>query len=344
MKPKYTEPRPVRPSVTVRAPARLHLGFLDLSGSLGRRFGSIGLAINSHHTRLDVRPAPRLTISGDSLLDETRARLEQIHQRFYQTLGQHVPEPERAVEIRIKELIPEHAGLGSGTQLALTLGRALISLHQLDIGTAELAQNLGRGKRSGIGIATFDSGGFVVDGGLKPEQTVPPTLFHQTFPEQWRIVMVMDPAHQGIHGQHETQAFGHLPPFPLDHARTICHLTLMQLLPSLAEQNIDGFGQAVTEIQKLIGDHFASAQGGRYTSPLVAACLTQAQKLGHTGIAQSSWGPTGCIFVSSAQQAALLTQQLQEFVRAQSLPMPTFISTAANNQGAIIETVTQDWL
>ncbi len=26
------------------APARLHLGFLDLNGGLGRRFGSLGLA------------------------------------------------------------------------------------------------------------------------------------------------------------------------------------------------------------------------------------------------------------------------------------------------------------
>jgi beta-ribofuranosylaminobenzene 5'-phosphate synthase len=336
---KHAGPWSVIQSVTVRAPARLHLGFLDLNAALGRRFGSIGLAINSHHTQLSVRPAARLSIVGDTLLNETRARLEKIHQRFYQTIGQQVPESDRNVEIEIKELIPEHAGLGSGTQLALTLGTALARLHQLDVRTAELAQQLGRGKRSGIGIAIFDSGGFVVDGGLKSEQSVPPILFHRAYPENWHIIMVMDPAHQGIHGQHETQAFGHLPAFPLDNARTICHLTLMQLLPSLAEQDIEGFGHAVTEIQKLIGDHFASAQGGRYTSPLVAACLEQAQKLGHTGIAQSSWGPTGCIFVSSAQQAELLTQQLQAFITTQALTMPKFISTTADNRGAIIETV-----
>ena len=31
--------------VEVFAPARLHLGFLDLQGGLGRSYGSIGLAI-----------------------------------------------------------------------------------------------------------------------------------------------------------------------------------------------------------------------------------------------------------------------------------------------------------
>ena len=46
-------------SVTVTAPARLHLGFLDLNGGLGRRFGSIGLAIGGLQTRLTISVAER---------------------------------------------------------------------------------------------------------------------------------------------------------------------------------------------------------------------------------------------------------------------------------------------
>ena len=38
MRPKIATSTTVR----VRAPARLHLGFLDMNGALGRRFGSIG--------------------------------------------------------------------------------------------------------------------------------------------------------------------------------------------------------------------------------------------------------------------------------------------------------------
>ncbi len=37
-------------AVRVIAPARLHLGFLDLNGGLGRLFGSIGLAIDTPRT------------------------------------------------------------------------------------------------------------------------------------------------------------------------------------------------------------------------------------------------------------------------------------------------------
>jgi len=37
-------------TIRVTAPARLHLGFLDLNGAIGRRFGSIGLAIDKPET------------------------------------------------------------------------------------------------------------------------------------------------------------------------------------------------------------------------------------------------------------------------------------------------------
>ena len=57
---------PLRPAtkVTVTAPARLHLGFLDLNGRLGRRFGSIGLAISGLKTQISVAPAEHMRVSG----------------------------------------------------------------------------------------------------------------------------------------------------------------------------------------------------------------------------------------------------------------------------------------
>jgi beta-RFAP synthase len=327
-------------TVSVRAPARLHLGFLDLNASIGRRFGSIGLAIASHHTALTVSPAEQFELSGLMVSADTQDKLQSLTEQFYQQFGSALRADRQSVRIEIKDLIPEHAGFGSGTQLALTLGKALGQLHQFDNDTHDIAQALGRGKRSGIGIATFDHGGFVVDGGLKPNQTVPPMLVQQAYPEDWRVVLIMDPHHQGIHGQTEKQAFRDLPAFPLAQSQAICHLTLMQLLPALAERDIDQFGAAITDIQGLIGDHFAPAQGGRYTSPRVAACLHQAQQLGHRGIAQSSWGPTGCVFVSSEQQAQTLIQQLSDYVATcyDADVRPLFISAHADNHGAIIET------
>src|SRR5690606_9356913 len=61
--------------------------------------------------------------------------------------------------------IPAHAGLGPGTQLALAIGVALKTLEQQEISPVALGETVGRGARSAIGMAAFEAGGFVVDGG-----------------------------------------------------------------------------------------------------------------------------------------------------------------------------------
>ena len=48
--------------VEVIAPGRLHIGFLDLNGGLGRRFGSIGLAIDQPEVRLRLRHSDTMAV------------------------------------------------------------------------------------------------------------------------------------------------------------------------------------------------------------------------------------------------------------------------------------------
>ncbi len=321
--------------VRVSAPARLHLGFLDLNGTSGRQFGSIGLAIDSHRTTVEVSKSNTIQIHPD----DENGQLAKLVQRFYTTLGNNIPNNDRSVHIKITESIPEHAGFGSGTQLALAIATALCRLYEIEATTAQIAQSMGRGARSGIGIATFDLGGFIVDGGSAIESTrsTPPVLAHHNYPENWRIVLIMDNSDQGVHGQQELSAFKHLPKFPLSESQSICHLTLMKLLPALIENDIDSFGESITNIQALIGDHFSPAQGGRYTSKAVAQLLEKSQQLNHKGISQSSWGPTGCVFVNNEKSAQLLVQTLTEFSLTNKLSNISFSIARGNSSGASIE-------
>src|SRR5690554_5332153 len=50
--------------VHVVAPARLHMGFLDLNGGLGRLFGSIGLGLENPATELTLQRAAHDTVTG----------------------------------------------------------------------------------------------------------------------------------------------------------------------------------------------------------------------------------------------------------------------------------------
>src|SRR5438270_12469445 len=57
--------------VTVSVPARLHFGFMDLNGNLGRRFGSLGVGLEAPLTRVTLAPGTELEGSGE---DADRAR------------------------------------------------------------------------------------------------------------------------------------------------------------------------------------------------------------------------------------------------------------------------------
>ena len=53
-----------RKYVSVKAPARLHLGFLDMRGDLGRKFGSLGLSVTNVETSITATYADDIDISG----------------------------------------------------------------------------------------------------------------------------------------------------------------------------------------------------------------------------------------------------------------------------------------
>ncbi len=208
-------------SVTVTAPARLHLGFLDLNGGLGRRFGSIGLAIGGLQTRLTISVAERS--ERVEIVGPERDRVQRHLDTMQRALGL-----DAAHRISIDEAIPAHAGLGSGTQLALSVAAALRRLYGLPLDAPGDAARLDRGARSGVGIGLFEHGGLVVDGGHGPMTRTAPIVSRVPFPDQWRVLVVLDRARQGLHGPGEGQAFAALPPMSEQAAAQLCRLALMQ--------------------------------------------------------------------------------------------------------------------
>jgi beta-RFAP synthase len=167
-----------------------------------------------------------------------------------------------------------------------------------------------RGARSGIGIAVFEQGGLIVDGGRGVNTQTPPVIARLDLPEEWRFLLVLDPLGQGLHGSQEVAAFAALPPFPREDAAQLCHLLLMRALPGLVEHDLQAFGSVISEIQRRVGDHFAPAQGGRYTSTAVAEAMAWLEAQGASAIGQSSWGPTGFCLLENETRALALLQEL----------------------------------
>lgn len=291
--------------VAVRAAGRLHLGFLDPSGTLGRRFGSIGLVIDGFETELELRRADRDVLRADTLEAEAELPRAAEHLRVLrERSGRGEP-----LALHLRRVLPAHAGFGSGTQLALAVGRAFAQLHRLDVDTPTLARWLGRGLRSGIGIAGFDTGGLLLDGGPGRDGRPAPLLSRVELPEAWRVIVALDPRARGLSGEQERAAIASLPPLPQAAAADICHQLLMRVLPGAALDDFAAFAAGLNRVQQLLGDHFAPAQdGSAWTSPAVGRLMRfwGEQGADAAALGQSSWGPTGFAVVPSAPAAQRL--------------------------------------
>jgi len=311
--------------VSVQASARLHLGFLDMHGGFGRKFGSLGLAISDVETSLSAEYADDINITGPSS-ERAGNYAEQVLSHFGINGG---------VKMSINSAIPEHAGLGSGTQLSLAVASAISSLYELsEQQPAHLAAMLHRGARSGIGIGTFMHGGFIVDGGRGKNTEVPPVISHMPFPEHWRIVLMFDDGAEGINGVPERRAFNTLPPMNETMSGLLCRLTLMQVLPAISENDCERFGNAITRIQNIVGDYFAHVQGGRYTSPFLKSILETMGNDGATGMGQSSWGPTGFAIFPDETMAFQALKKIRDEWQSESR-LRFIMSKACNTQASI---------
>jgi beta-ribofuranosylaminobenzene 5'-phosphate synthase len=303
------------------------MGFLDPAGSLGRRFGGIGVALNEIATRLTIRLADRLGADGpqaERAVEAVRSLSDVMH----------VPEQ---VHVEIDDAIPDHVGLGSGTQLTLAIGVGLSRLYDLDLDVREIAGLTDRGARSGIGIGVFEQGGFVVDGGRSERTSTPPVIARFAVPEQWRFILVFDDRGQGIHGTQERDAFKALPAFPTQESARFCHLILMQALPAIAENDIQPFGDVITQLQSTVGDYFAAAQGSRFSSRDVGEAVEWLGRRGAVALGQSSWGPTGFCAVDGIERAEhLFAEAQQQFADRRAL---SFKLTSGRNQGGRVDAV-----
>jgi hypothetical protein len=76
---RVTNVRSIADSISVLAPARPHMGFVDLSGSLGRRFGSVGLYARGHRRYAECEGRSRYRASRPGV---ARRALRAIAQFF----------------------------------------------------------------------------------------------------------------------------------------------------------------------------------------------------------------------------------------------------------------------
>jgi beta-RFAP synthase len=309
--------------VRVETVSRLHFGFLDLSGDLGRLYGSIGVALNNFHTVLEVENHNHLFIENGN-----KSKILPLIKNFSQYY-RVTPK----VKIKIEKNTPEHVGLGSGTQLTLAVSIALAKIYGINTDVRKLASIMGRGKRSGIGVACFEGGGFIIDSGrqnpFEGNVLYPPVLtYRHDFPEKWCFVIVIPELDVGFSGEKEDIALQRVNPSK-KLSEEICRLVQIKLLPSLIEEDIVEFGKAITEIDKKNGIYFEKAQGGIYGKSVASRLIDYMLKLGAYGAGQSSWGPALYGLVEEIESMEF-AEHLRVFLAKNEIKGDVFISKCSN--------------
>ena len=141
--------------LTVDTPARIHLGFLETNENSERKFGSMGLGISCYKNIFKIEFSEKKdVVCNNKILKRKIFEILDIFQNLKKL---------KNCKITVNQNIPFHKGFGSGTQHSLTTGFLISELNSLKMSIEEISELLNRGKRSGIGIEVFKSGGFIID-------------------------------------------------------------------------------------------------------------------------------------------------------------------------------------
>jgi beta-RFAP synthase len=311
--------------LNISTPARLHFGIIDMRGDLGRIHGSVGVSIEKPRLVIDIEESSKTEIIG-----ARSSRAHEIIETYMKTY-----DIQSGITLTIHEDIPEHSGFGSGTQLALAIGTGLRTIFDLGLSIEDIAVKLERSRVSGIGTHGFIRGGFIVDGGhsTKNRDSVPPVIYHQDFPEDWKFVICIPKINKGFSGEQEQNAFKELEPPPAETIASVSRIVLLQMIPAIIEKDIQLFGDAMTRLDTMFGDYWEEIQGGTYSHPRIEECVNYLLQNGAYGAGQSSWGPALYGLVDGEKQANKLLDEMNYFLNADSNTGSAFV-TSVDNTGA----------
>lgn len=310
--------------LTIKSPARIHLGFLELDPFSLRNFGSLGLAVSGFDTKISLHASKKFSISGEK---------KEIVEHYLGKMG--VFWKTKPFKINIIKNTPSHIGLGSGTQLALSTGYLVNKFFCKNFSIEKIALQMNRGKRSGIGIGCFKNGGFLIDGGKeKNSKTVPPIIFNSNFPSEWRLLLIFDKELIGIHGKKEIDEFQKIS-VKKSFSNENCRNLVLNVMPGIIEKNFQLFCLGIQKIQENTARIFNKSQGGMYTSKKVQKIFKHFKEIGMNGFGQSSWGPTGFVLCENSNYQKEIFNLTKKFLACNNIKNINIVKTKASNNGFI---------
>lgn len=309
--------------IVIETPSRLHFGIINPFTSKYRLYVSAGVAIDYPRTRVIVYPDEALSIEG--------CRSEEVYSKIRPLIEEYDIKQGRVI---VEESVPKHVGLGSTTQLLLSVVHGLLVANDKAPSSprefTEIARKLGIGRISGVGTYIYLYGGFIVDGGKKSVEDFPLLFLRLEFPEEWRFVVVVPPG-RGMSELEERAVFTKGTDVPSEAIWEASFTLFHELVPALIEKDFNAFSRALSRLQEVVGSMFSSFQGGVFAS-YSARAVSLLRKLGILGVGQSSWGPAVYGVIESREKAT----EIARIVKSE-IPSTEVFVAKPRNRGASIK-------
>lgn len=285
-----------RKTIRIITPSRIHIGLIDMNGSGGRVDGGAGITLEDPRFEFIISESDILKITSRE--PDVACMIQPILDKLTQN-GLPVP----PVHIHIEQSIPFHSGLGSGTQAALGIAAGIKAMMDQHIKADELISLSGRGGTSGVGTHAFFMGGLIVDAGhrfgpgKKKESYAPssastgagaaPLVGRYDIPPDWNFILAIPDGFANIHGKREKDIFQSCCPVPQEDVQVLSHILLMKLIPSVIEEDLEQFGEALNDFQKY---GFKRCELG-LQPPVIHEIIDAMRDAGAAGAGMSSFGP-----------------------------------------------------
>lgn len=282
--------------IIINSFARINLGIIDLSSNPYRIDGTHGLYTNLKIATVKIKKNSSLVIDIHSEYKEPL--IETVKRCLDYLKKKHKFEN---VYIHINSLYNRHIGLGSGTQISMSIVEAFNLLFSLDLSLNEKAFLASCGGTSGVGVYCFEYGGYVLDAGrLFPNEKdrigpsemfhfnkLPPLVSHLILPN-WSICFLLPKNDHYIEGKEEQKLFNEFTPIKQNETDAICKWILKGIMPSIIENNYLSFCYSLEQIMHLGFRAKEINYYGAYLQNRIAIM----KKAGFQGIGMTSFGPT----------------------------------------------------
>jgi beta-ribofuranosylaminobenzene 5'-phosphate synthase len=327
--------------IRIETGSRLHFGLLDLSGDLGRVDGGVGVAVCR----------PRLVIEATPSKETVANRRPELVVDVVSTLRHHYGIQD-ALTVNVTDDYPSHVGLGSSTQFILAVGTAYSRLNNIENSPRELAGILGRAGTSGIGLAAFESGGLIADGGhsfgpkkekegFLPSSASPappaPVVARIPIDPDWLFDIIVLDTPTTVSGKPEIEFFSrHCPIDPIE-TGTVARAILSLILPGAATHDIDTFARGINLITTLGFKRYEIANQFNNVKSTIDNLHNITPE--SFGIGMSSFGPTVFLVSNKDARSDIEHEIMSQINRALDRYGGFHVCTKARNVGASIRLI-----